>query len=343
MTARNSAILVAIACVVLALGLYFGTGSREQRDQVAQGTLAFPDLPAKLAGAASLDVTHHGAPLVIARKGDAWVLPSKSDYPARPAKMREVLTALSELTLLEPRTSDPSEYGRLGVEDAGKDADSTQIRVLDGGGGVIAGLIVGHQRAATGGGDTMYVRKPGEARAWLAKGGLSVDADPLQWLDQDIVTVTHDKVARISVAGDGAPMEFARDGASVKMTAPADHPKLDQIKLDELARVLENLTLTDVKPRPAPGAAVGVTKITTTDGMTVTVTVSKAGADLWLQLDAAGDGAAKAAADALQAKLGAWAYQVGAFKQQELLPKLDDLKPYQPPASAPAPPTAAPK
>ena len=339
MNARTATALAAAAVVILALGLYFGT-QRAQLGDVPQGQLAFPYLTAKLQNTTALEVLHHGDTLKIARKGDSWVLPAKDGYTANQSRVRALLTALSELKLQEPRTADPADYGKLGVEDAGaKDAGSTEVRVLDDTGGAIAELIVGHQRAGSNGeGDAEYVRKPSEAQAWLATGQLSVETDPQQWVEQDIVDIQADKIGGITVLRNGAEIDLARDGGTMNVVKPADHPKLDQYKIDDMARALEKLTLTGVKRRPAPGDTIGQAELTA-DGMKVTVTVNKSGPDIWLQLAATGDGTAQQEAAALDAKVKDWAYQVAAWKEQALVPTMDDLKarePPRPPAAAPA-------
>jgi hypothetical protein len=346
MNTRNSVILAAAAIVVLALGLVFGTGNRDRQTEIQAGQRAFPGLAAKLQDAAKLEVTTHGSTLTLARKGDFWTLPDKAGYPAQQAKVRELLASLTDLKLAEQRTANPDEYARLGVEEAGKDAASTLVRVLDGSGGVIAGLIVGHEHAGSRGvGDGVYVRRPGEAQAWLADGRLAVSADPQQWIDRDIANIAQTRVAGVTVTRGGQTLQFARDGDKLTLKSPADHPKLDQFKVDDLGRGLEALTLTEVKPAPPPGTPEGEAVFTTGDGLKVTATVNKAGSDIWAQFAVAGDDTAKAEAEALQARLKGWAYQLEAWKEQALVPTLDDLKAYQPPPPAPAapPPAATPQ
>ncbi len=344
MNTRNTAILGGVAVVVLALGLVFGTGNREQQSTVAPGQLAFPNLAAKLQDAARLEITHEGATLKVVRDHDAWTLAGRAGYPAQQAKVHELTAALTGLQLAEPRTSDPSQYARLGVEDAqGKDAHSTLVRVLDASGGAIAELLLGHERTGSGGsGDGVYVRRPGEAQAWLASGQLQASSDVADWIARDIASIAPDKIASVTVTHGGDTLSFARKDGKITMTAPADHPPLDQFKLDDIGRALDNLTLTDVKPAPMPGAEAGRSTIVTTDGMTVNVTVNTAGPDVWAQFYASGEGGAKAAADALQAKVKGWAYQLGNWKQKAFVPVMDDLKAYQPPAKSAASPPAPP-
>ncbi len=51
------------------------------------------------------------------KHGDTWGLEDRGGYRVQPSKLRGMLTALTELRLVEPRTADPSQFSRLGLED----------------------------------------------------------------------------------------------------------------------------------------------------------------------------------------------------------------------------------
>src|SRR6202012_1415149 len=116
--------------------------------------------------------------------------------------------ALTELRLVEPRTTDPAEFSRLGLEDpTGKTATSNLLRVLDASGKPIVAVVVGHRRVRTQGNlpEQVYVRRPDDNQTWLAEGNLQVDADPQQWLDRDILSIDHARIAKVAVTrGDAA-------------------------------------------------------------------------------------------------------------------------------------------
>jgi hypothetical protein len=342
MTPRRTLILVALGVVALLLGWQFGTGSGE-RSSTAPGTLVFPGLAAKLQTAARVEVMHANKTLVIARHGDIWGLADRGGYPVQQDKLRELLTGLTELRITEARTALPSEYALLGVDDP-KLITSTAnlLRVLDADGKPIAELIVGHRRVRTQGNvpESIFIRRPGEAQSWLAEGRLPVDADPQLWLDRDIADIPKEKIAKVTTTriatGGDVTMEFVHDGDKFTLATPADHPKLDQYHVEDVFGALDGLTLTDVKPgAEMPGTKLGTSVLTTTDGMTVTATLYKAGKDIWASFAVAGSGKAEAEAKKLAARVTGWAYQVGSWKEQAFLPTLDDLK-----ASEPAKPAA---
>lgn len=341
MTMRNTLILVALAAIALLAGWQFGMPSQGGAQRVvAPGTLVFPGLAPRLQAAARITIQTKGKTLEIARKDDLWGITDRGGYRVQQDRLRELLTGLTELRVTEPRTADPAQYARLGVDDPSQPVTTANlIRVLAADGAVIAELIVGHRRVRTSGNlpESIYIRRPGETQSWLAEGRLPVDADPQLWFEREITNIRKDQVASVVSARGDTILEFGRDGEALVLKSPAEHPKLDDYRVEEVFRALESLTLTDVRPASAqPGEKLGSTILTTTDGIAITVSVFKAEQDIWIQLAAAGEGAAKDAAAALAGRVGGWAYQVGSWKEKSFLPTLDELKAEEEPPPAPA-------
>jgi hypothetical protein len=340
MKPRTSLILAAIAVLVLAAAWQFGLRQEPgEQESVARGTLVFPALAGALGQARRVEITHQGRTLAIEDAGGTWGLPDRGGYPVERTRLRELLTGLAELRITGQRTSDPAEYARLGVENVtAANSNSTLVRVLDGAGKPLAALLVGHERTRTGGNmpEAVYIRRPGQPRSYEAAGSLPVDADPQLWLVRGILDISHDRIAGVTVRRDGETLVFGRAGGTFALVTPAQHAKLDSYKLSDVAGALEQLTLTDVKPAAQePGSLVGTAIFSISDGMTVTVRVFQAGQDVWAQFAATGSGAARAEAAKLEATIGAWAYELGSWKEQALIPSLADLK-----ADAPAPAAA---
>ena len=350
MKTRTLIILCVLGVLSLAGGWYCGPGQDiSERAEVARGTLMFPDLTAKLADAARVEITHQGTTITLARKGDktesTWGLVQRDLYPVQLPKLRGMLTALTELRLVEPRTSDPALYGRLGLEDADqKDSSANLLRVFDASNHVVAELLVGHRRVRTAGNvpDQVFVRRPGDTRTWLAEGSLQVDADPQLWLDRDIMNIGHDRIASIVVHRGDTELDFAARDGKLTLTAPVNPPKLEDYKLDDLDRGLELLTFEDVVADkdaivPRVGETIGSAVFTTTDGLVVNVLVQRGAKDIWARFVVTGGDKTKDEAAKLAARLAGWTYQLGAWKEASLVPSLDSLK-ATPPPPTPAPP-----
>ena len=346
MTPKRTITLVAMAALFGGAGYVFGVLPAHTQATVTPGALAFPGLTDRLQNAARVEITHAGKTLAIANAKGVWGLPDRASYPVQPMKLRELLTGLTELRLVEPRTSDPEQYARLGVEDPTAASTSADlVRVLDPSGASIAALIVGHRRVRTTGdaNETVYVRRPNEPQSWLAEGRLAPEADAQSWIERDIANVAPAQIASATVQRDGPALVFGRVDGKPALQQPADHPKLDDYKVAEVFGAFETLTLTDVKPASEPpGTKIGTASFTTTDGAVIDVTGFSNGTDFWAQFAAHGDTpAGKAAAATLEARVNGWTYQVAGWKEKALLPTMYDLK-AEPPPPPPAMPPAKP-
>lgn len=348
MRGRTVWILLALGIIAVAGGWYFGTATTpDEQTTVAGGKLMFPDLAPRLRNLAKIEITHQGKQTVIEKRPDGgWGVASMHDYPVQEAKLRGMLTGLTELRLAEPRTSDPAEFTRLGVDDPNSTASSANLlRLADGADKPILALIVGHRRVRSQADvpEEVYVRRPDQNQSWLAEGGLQVDADPSLWLDRDVMNIGHERIASVTV--NDQALVFGRQDGKFALTQPADHPKLENYKVDDVARALELLTFQEVRadedaPKDAAGVETGHSVFTTNDGLAVTVRVLHADKNVWARFAVASSGAAssdkvKTEADRLNGRLAGWTYQIGSWKEKSLVPTMDDLK-----AAEPAKPAA---
>jgi hypothetical protein len=345
MKPRTLIALVVIGVLAIGGGWYFGTAQRASEQQAyGGGRLMFPDLAPKLQDAARIEITHQSKTTAIEKHGDTWGLVDRGGYVVQASKLRGMLTALTELRLVEQRTSDPEQFNRLGLEDPnGKTGTSNLLRVLDASGKPIAALVVGHRRVRTQGNvpEQVYVRRTDDNQTWLAEGNLQADADPQLWLERDIMNIDHARIANVAVTHGDEKLELARDGQKLALKAPAEHPPLDDYKVDDIDRGLELLTFQDVQTdKEAVGDKVGQSVYTTDDGLAVTATVFKGEKDIWARFAATGNDKSKDEADKLNARLAGWTYQLGAWKQKALVPSMDDLKaaPPEKPAAPDEPP-----
>jgi Domain of unknown function (DUF4340) len=346
MKPRTLLALVIFGVLAIGAGWYFGTREEPGEQQsYSSGRLLFPDLAPKLQDAARIEIIHQDKTVTIAKHDDSWGLADRGGYVAQPSKLRGMLTALTELRLVEARTSDPAQFSRLGLEDPrDKTATSNLLRVLDASGKPIVAVIVGHRRVRTQGNvpEQLYVRRPDDNQTWLAEGSLQVDSDPQLWLERDIMNIDHARIASVDVERGDQKLDFARDGQKLVLKEPADHPPLDDYKVDDLDRALELLTFQDVETDKDPvGDKIGQSVYSTSDGMTVTATVFKGDKDIWARFTANGSDKSKDEADKLNARLAGWTYQLGSWKEKALVPSIDDLKasaaekPATPPAEPP--------
>ena len=189
--------LVVAAMIAVAGGWYFGTSTqpaerRVDRQRQADVSRSDRETERRAAGSRSPARARRTA---IELKNGVWGVADRGGYPVQDTKLRGLLTALTELRLMEPRTSDPAEFSRLGRgrpdERQRRHRRSAACagcrRQAD------RGVIVGHRRMRTQGNvpEQVFVRRPDDNQSWLAEGGLQADADPQVWLDRDIMNISH--------------------------------------------------------------------------------------------------------------------------------------------------------
>ncbi|MGH7117901.1 MAG: DUF4340 domain-containing protein [Acetobacteraceae bacterium] len=327
MKPRTSAILVAVAVVVLVAGWFFGPHQNPaEQEQPAQAPLFFPGLAPRLGVAARIAITSGGKQFVMVRKGDVWGLPDRGFYPVELAKVHSMLAGLALLRRLAPRTADAAEYATLGVADPTKaGSPGSLVTVSDASGHPIVSLIIGKQRDAgsPNSPQTEYVRQPGQQQSWLAEGPLTIDGQEDVWIDHSLANVSHDQIVHISVTRGEEQLELAPKDGKLVLLSPADHPPLDPDKLTSVWRALESLSFSHVESGPKlPGKTIASTVFKTKGGTAVTATLALDGKQLWARFATSGSGKD---AKELAAKFGNWAFELGDWRESELAPKLADL------------------
>lgn len=324
--ASATVVFVAIAIVVLA------SGDRGV-SRAAPGQPAFPALAAKLGEVAWVTVSRGGTTMTFIRDGDTWLVAEKGKYPANAAKISQIVRAMADLTLVEPKTQNPDLYPRLEVEDPAS-GKSALVAVKDKSGGDLAQAIVGKRRydRLGAGNDGVYVRKPGEAQSWLARGSLDPSGDPASWLDRQILDIPEKKIAKVTLTQpDGSKLVISRaapDKSFAVEDAPADTKFKNESTIGGPAAALETLDLDDVKPAaelPVPDKDVATASFTTFDGLTVDLRLMERDKSNWIAIAATGSGSAEAEAKKIEHKVSHWTYAIPAYKANLLKTKLADL------------------
>ena len=327
--------LLATSAVAVVVAIVVSSGGQGARPDPQTDALVLPELRQKLDGVARIALLRAGAKTTLVRWGDRWVVAEKGNYPADGGKVRQALAGLAELRYVEPKTSKAELYPRLEVEDVSqKDAKSTLVTVSDAENDAIGEIIAGKFRVDALGGNTdgLYLRKPGDAQSWLARGTLDLKGDTTAWLERGIVDLPREKVKEVVLtAPDGGTLDIAHDKLEDPLAlkgAPADvKPKSDGA-LMEPTTVLASLTLSDVRPLaelPVPAQDVSHAELTSFDGLTLKLAVFDHDGKSWIHVEASGTGDAEKQAAELNAKLAPWVYAIPDYKAKALRTKLADV------------------
>lgn len=318
-----AAIVGAVAAVAVALGQPAIATVNLNTEQ------AFPALRSKPNDVSKVTVTTADGSFSLVRgKSGEWTAPDKFGYPADDKKVRELIVTMRDMKLIEPKTTRPDRFARLDVEDVtGKGAKSRKVRLETASGEVLAEAIVGKNRyRLTGLQDSgTYIRLAKGKRAWLASGKLSVGKTLADWLDREVVNLASDSVGRVDISPQGAQaysVERPNKDTPFQLEPVPDGRSVNKELIPPLASALAYVEFDDVKPRTdlALPAERHRAKVTTFDGVEVSVEVAKVGKADWAVFSAryAGDpaadtDAAKAArerAEKIDRRVRDWAYQI---------------------------------
>ena len=255
MKTRTLSTLAVIAAVLIAVAIL--VSQRKEATLPQTGQPVFPELMAAINDVSELSVSTQSGTITILKDGETWRVKDKHEYPADMGTIREVLLGLAELTILEPKTGKPEFYKKLGLQDVEAEGSlSTGVTLKDAAGTTLAAVIVGHDRPAKGNINhkEAFIRKPGNPQTWLAVGRFSVEKNPGEWLDKELVRIDTKRVRRMRVIhpdGTRLVLEKAKpaDLDYQVVNLPGGQDVQSQFTVNNVVSTVTSLSLDDVKPR----------------------------------------------------------------------------------------------
>lgn len=277
------AALAIATLVVVAAAAYTVVARRSATtEQVASGVL-FPDLMGRINEVATLSFVKGKDRWTMTRGPDGWVMVEKHGYRVSADLVKKIAVALADLKIVEAKTSRPELYGKIGVDDIDKEgSEAVLVELRDKADTPLAALLVGKSRTheSTTAPGKLYVRKPGEAGAWLVEARLLVPPDPLTWLDKEVVELAKARVDRVVTNhADGELVVVERGDDRVDYFKLRDLPEGRKLRsaqrLGAMAAGLEFIGFTDVAPAASKGfeGKAAVTELETHDGLRVIVEI----------------------------------------------------------------------
>jgi len=149
-----------------------------------------------------------GADLNLVHKNDLWRVQERNDYPANFHQISDLLIKLKDLKVVESETVEPSELGRVNLDEPGHGSESgTLVEFKDGKGKVLAALLLGKKHIPEsspspfnrGTPDGRYILLPSDPKDVLliSEALTSLEPNAQQWLSRDFFKV--EKMKSISV------------------------------------------------------------------------------------------------------------------------------------------------
>lgn len=351
-------LLFVITLIVVVVAVV--TTHRQSPTTVTQKTALFPDFKTVINKVNKITVKQEKDTLTVVNDGGKWKISEADGYPALFSKVKQTAMAISDMQIISQKTSDPALYSKLGVEDpASANAKSSLLTLSDASGKALVTLIVGKNRfsPAASGSHGLYVRLPDKKQALLVESDLKASAKVADWIDQNLMDISPDRISEIHIAHGGDQdvtykLDQDRKDLFLQNIPKGKQARTDYVK-NRMKGILEDVRVDGVTAAAKikfPDTAVAAT-VATTGGMTVDITSAdvddkhyakfafhytapekpeQKAADSKDGQDKTGKDTGKAVDVArqvaeLSAKTAGWVYQIPAYKFDTFTRKLDDL------------------
>lgn len=322
---RTLTILAMLVAAVVASAVYLVP---REGGMESERTLLYPDLGDRVNDIAAIVIRNADGELRV-KNDDGWILPSSHGYPADPGRVRRVLLGLADARIVEPKTSKPALYQRLGVADV-SEAGSTAVQVTleDADGKTVASVLVGD---AAGGGDR-YVRRDGEAQSLRVTSIDPVPAGAADWLHSVIVDIERNEITDIVIVRGDERIELtAGEGGEMTLRdVPEGRRVAYQFALNDFASTLAGLELISVRPDDDLDFGDDFSgRVVVRDGLEIRFRTATADDATWFRFEAvavetATEDASVRARD-MNARWEGWAYRLRDADLERLAKRRDDL------------------
>ncbi|OUD13304.1 DUF4340 domain-containing protein [Thioflexithrix psekupsensis] len=296
MNVKTLSILILIAGL-LGFAAFTLTQPDSPHDKTTERERLFPYFSSQLDTAQSIVITTATETFTLSKQDNGqWGLLERQNYPVSTAKINPLLLGLADVVKLELGTSNPELYSRIGVESVTEsEAKSVLVQVKATEEKPLISLLIGNQEvsAIDPKQKEIYVREPESSQSWRVLGQLSFPQVALNWLDKEIANFPTDNWQTIRVNSNSeTAIELFKENKQQADYQLRDLPEgatLNSNSVYGLTGFLNFLDFEDVQAvngltfEETPEAQATFKQF---DGLTIELTVKKAGEQRYLLLTA---------------------------------------------------------
>lgn len=256
----------------------------------------FPDLEAQAQRVASIEVQAKDTSFTVTRDASGnWVVPSRGNYRADFNEVRRAVLGIASLRLVEQRTARADVQDKLGLGLPAKGGAGTVLTLKDDKGGVLASLVAGLpvEGASAGERSSIYVRRPDEAQAWVARGSFEAVTDVARWLDKSFIDFSPDRVRTVSMKPFTGPSYTVTRPTpqtanfSLVERLPSGRSLRSAEEPNGIGNALIGISFTDVRPQgEIDFSKPARVSFQTFDGMALNIMIVERDKDFWIAFDA---------------------------------------------------------
>lgn len=351
---KNSITILAIVTIAIVAAAVFATRDDTGTAEANGDDTLLPGLADRLNDVGALHLVQGEKEVTVELRDVGWGVAERSNYPAQFETIKALVLQLAELSVVEPKTSKPELYDKLGLGDPSEpEATSTLVEVRDREGGTLASVVFSKptfKRQS----QELFARHTGDPQSYLVTGTrLGLNADPLTWIDRELIRLDDDRVFRAeAVHADGEVLAVERSAKGNDQFAVQDLPEGKKESYPGIANSfatgLSYLRMSDVKPVGEvdfTAEPVAKTTFRTYDGLVIVIETARVDEAYWIRVVPSFDpppipeDADAAVAEDLRAmqedaakevrklerNLGRWAYQLPEAKALTLTKRAEDF------------------
>ena len=264
-----------------------------------------------------------------------WYLHNKDNYPASTSGIKQLALELSNLKILEAKTSSVEKYAKLGVNNLSVEgSQASQITVSTSEKKLVSLLIglspKGAKKAKR------YIRLTGETAAQLVAGQITASTNPIEWLDPQIIDLDSKSIKRLTIdVPEEKKIVISKNTESEDFFTLQDIPESFEMKsktiVSSIPAILMDLRLNDVISANAvtdlePSQK---TTVTTFSGLEILLTdyiwENKRYTVFEAYLGKDKKELPNSMIEKINNKVRGWAYEIPAYKRRMINRKFDDL------------------
>ncbi len=223
--------------------------------------------------ASTLTLTENGRTVTLSKSpAGGWTVQDYHGFPADFTKLSRLVSDLVGAKVERLVSQNPERLKSFNLGDA-------RITLKDASGKAVWSLDLG--KNAEGGG--RLVRYDGEAKAYLSRLSVFLDADAKNWADASLLSLKSDDVARVELSFAGAAPVVASRAKKEDPFAAADAPagqQLSRAKIDSLLSTIGTLRFSETSELTEPNAVAAKANartltVKTFDGRSYTVAIGR--------------------------------------------------------------------
>ena len=330
---RNLTILAGVTALFVVLAVVAVFQRAGELAPKFEARAFFPGLPTTVNNLGELAVVTKTGAVHVKLTDGKWTIQERDNFPADQSQLRALAVGIADLQVLEPKTSRPDWMRYLGLMPP-PDGDAAHVTLTDTSGKVLADLLVGQTEGTPDelGRSTLYVRRPEENQAWLARGYLTVKSDIADWLDKGVVNIARDRVkGAVVTPATGPSYTLSRDSKDDLDFKLLEIPQGRELSFagspDGVAGAIVGFLFDDIaKADQFDFNRVPQQVSNTFDGLSITVKVATKDGASWATVSAMGTTPmTEQEAMTINARVNGWAFKLPASKVQQFVASRETL------------------